>query len=64
MYNYISDHEDYEKLQTPHRITITKGEIYKNDLNKRILKIKHIDEKLYIQIKNAIHIYSLKKNRN
>ena len=48
MYNYISDHEDYEKLQTPHRITITKGEIYKNDLNKRILKIKNIDEGLYI----------------
>tara|TARA_R110000796_G_scaffold202822_1_gene319117 strand:+ start:421 stop:615 length:195 start_codon:yes stop_codon:yes gene_type:complete len=64
MYHYISDKEDYDILHSPHRITITKAEIYKNDLVKRVQKIKDIDESLYIQIKTAINIYSLKKNRN
>ena len=52
------------RVHSPHRITITKAEIYKNDLVKRVQKIKDIDESLYIQIKTAINIYSLKKNRN
>ena len=64
MYNFISDREDWDKINNSHKIIITKEEVYTNDLVKRVMCIKDIDEELYIRLKTAIKIYSEKKNRN